>query len=74
LALFAAPAVALAQAPGQVPAREGNTWDGTDHQPTEAQVQREEKAAGVAPTPSQKDSSAATVNQLDRQLLGKSHN
>jgi hypothetical protein len=72
LALLAAPAAALAQT--QVPAREGNIWDWRDHQPTEAQIQQNEKAAGVAPTPSQKDSTSATVDQLYRQLLDRSHN
>jgi hypothetical protein len=66
-ALLAAPAAAFAQA--QMPTREGNIWDWRDHQPTEAQVQQKEKAAGVAPTLSQRDATSDTVNRLYRQLL-----
>jgi hypothetical protein len=65
-ALLAAPAAGLAD---QVPTREGNTWDWRDHQPTEAQVRRQEKAAGIAPTPSQSASDASTVDRLYRQLM-----
>src|SRR5258708_33332108 len=65
-ALIAAPAAGLAQS--GTPTREGNIWDWRDHQPTMAQVQRQEKAAGIAPTSSQRDSNAATVDQLYQQL------
>jgi hypothetical protein len=41
----------------------------TDHQPTIAQVQRREKAVGIAPSPSQGASDAATVDRLYRQLI-----
>jgi hypothetical protein len=64
-ALLAAPAAALAN----VPTREGNIWDWRDHQPTETPVQRSEEAAGIAPTPAQRDAAAATVDELNRQLL-----
>jgi hypothetical protein len=67
IALFTGPVAAFAQT--QSPTRIGNIWNWHDHQPTEAQVQREEKAAGIAPTPSQKASDAATLNQIYRQLL-----
>jgi hypothetical protein len=40
-----------------------------DHQPTETQVQREEKAAGIAPTPSEESSEAATLDKIYRELL-----
>jgi hypothetical protein len=66
-ALLAAPIAAFAQA--QTPTRVGNIWGWQDHQPTETQVQREEKAAGIAPTPSQESSELATLNQIYRQLL-----
>jgi hypothetical protein len=66
-ALFTAPVAAFAQT--QTPIRIGNIWNWHDHQPTEAQVQREEKAAGIAPTPSQKASDVATLHQIYRQLL-----
>jgi hypothetical protein len=65
-AMLAAPTMGFAD---QVPTREGNIWDWRDHQPTTAQVQKQEKAAGVAPTPSQGASEAATVDQLYRQLM-----
>jgi hypothetical protein len=65
-AMLAAPATGFSD---QVPPREGNIWDWRDHQPTTAQVQKQEKAAGVAPTPSQSASDAATVDRLYRQLI-----
>jgi hypothetical protein len=67
VALLAAPVTAFAQA--QPPTRVGNIWNWHDHQPTETQVQREEKAAGIAQTPSQEASDAATLSQIYRQLL-----
>jgi hypothetical protein len=66
-ALLGAPAAAFAQS--GVPNREGNIWGWTDHQPTMAQVQQQEKAAGIAPTPSQRDKDTTTVDQLYRQLM-----
>ena len=65
VALLSAPAAALAQ----VPSRVGNIWNWHDHQPTETQVRKEEKAAGVLPNPSQEASDAATLNQIYQQLL-----
>jgi hypothetical protein len=65
--LLAAPAAAVAQAPA--PAREGDIWDWRDHQPTAAQVQQKAKAAGVAPTQSQRNSTTATVDHLYQQLM-----
>jgi len=65
-ALLAAPATGFAD---QLPTRDGNIWDWRDHQPTTVQVQKQEKAAGVAPTPSQGASEAATVDRLYRQLM-----
>jgi hypothetical protein len=65
--LLAAPIAAFAQA--QTPRRVANIWDWRDHQPTKTQVQREEKAAGIAPTQSQVSSDAATLDQIYRQLL-----
>jgi hypothetical protein len=67
IALLTVPAAAFAQT--QTPARIDNIWNWHDHQPTEAQVQREEKAAGIAPTASQNASDAATLRQIYRQLL-----
>jgi hypothetical protein len=66
-ALLAAPVMTFAQS--EVPVREGNVWDWRDHQPTEAGVSRQEQAAGVAPTSSQRESEVAAVNELYRQLM-----
>jgi hypothetical protein len=49
--------------------RAANIWGWQDHQPTETQVQREEKEAGIAPTPSHESSETATLDQINRQLL-----
>jgi outer membrane biogenesis lipoprotein LolB len=72
IALLAAPAAAFSREPDPVPDRNANVWDWRAHQPTQAQVERKENAAGVAPTQSQRDSGAATVDQLYRQLLSNS--
>jgi hypothetical protein len=56
-------------AQSQTPTRIGNIWNWRDHQPTETQVQREEKEAGIAPTRAQESSEAATLDQINRQLL-----
>jgi hypothetical protein len=61
--------LAAAFAQTQTPIQIGNIWNWQDHQPTKAQVQREEKAAGIAPTPSQRASDLATLRQIYRQLL-----
>jgi hypothetical protein len=76
-ALLAAPAATFAQSEvpareGPVregPVREGNVWDWRDHQPTEVGVSRKEKAEGVAPTSSQRESDSTTVDTLYRQLM-----
>jgi hypothetical protein len=66
--LLAVP-IAAAFAQAQTPTRIDNIWGWQDHQPTETQVQREERVAGVALTPSQESSEAATLNEIYRQLL-----
>jgi hypothetical protein len=70
-ALLAASVAGFAQA--QTPTREGNIWDWRNHQPTEADVEQKEKAAGVAPSASERASTAATENHLDRKLLDADH-
>jgi hypothetical protein len=74
----AAPASDQTRSPGQpaptTPARQANTWDWRHHQPTEAHVRQKENAAGIVPSPVQRQSSTGTVDHLDRQLLGTSHN
>ena len=62
---------AAAQTP---PARIGNVYDGTAHQPTPGVVHQNEHAAGVAPPPAQQKREADTVRQIDRQLLGPKDN
>lgn len=61
---------ALAQTP---PARIGNVYDGTAHQPTAA-VQGAEQQAGVAPAPQVQQKENDTVSQIDKELLGKKDN
>jgi hypothetical protein len=46
---------------GETPSGEGNVWDYKDHQPTEAEVEAAEKAAGT-------EEPARTGAQLDRSL------
>ena len=65
LTLFA-PAAGRAQ----IPTREGNTWDWRHHEPTRPNVQRRERAAGVAPSRSQGKALNSQVERLDLQLLG----
>jgi hypothetical protein len=67
--LLAAPAAAFAEA--GVAAREGNVWAWRDHQPTQDDVSQKEKAAGIAPTPSQRDSDSVAVDGLYQQLMHK---
>ena len=62
VALLAAPAAAFAQS--QEPTREGNVWGWRDHQPTEAQVLKNEAAASVQLTPTQRHAAASAVDQL----------
>jgi hypothetical protein len=66
-ALHAAPAAAFTQS--GVPARDANVWAWRDHQPAEADISQKERAAGIAPTPSQRDSDSVAVDQLYQQLL-----
>jgi hypothetical protein len=54
----------------QVATREGNIWDGHDHQPT-AGVRAEEQRAGVAASPAQAQSEDQTLSRLNGQLLRK---
>jgi hypothetical protein len=69
-AVSAASPAAFAQS--STPTHEGNIWDWSDHQPTQAQTMQNEKSAGVAPSQSQSDANAAAEQQLYRQLLHRS--
>jgi hypothetical protein len=55
------------------PSRDANVWDWRAHQPTQAEVVQREKAAGIAASPSQRDSSDAALEQLYRQALERAH-
>ena len=81
VALLAAPPATLGQTPApsrdapsrDAPSRAANVWGWDDHQPTQAEVVQRERAAGVAASPSQRDSAGATVDELYRQTLERSH-
>ena len=62
---------AVAQTP---PARIGNTYDGTHHEPQPGAVHQDERSAGVAPAPRVQQKENDTVRQLDKQLLGPKDN
>jgi hypothetical protein len=66
--LVAAPTVAFAQA--QVPTREGNIWNGRDHEPLPSQVIPDERAAGIAPSPKEQQLTTDEVERLYRSLMG----
>jgi len=71
LAVAALPLLIVsAGAHAQVATREGNTYGGFDHQPTAA-VTGEERAAGVAPSPAQRQSEDQQLSTLNAQLLQK---
>jgi hypothetical protein len=65
--MVAAAHASFAQAP--VPLREGNIWDGFDHQPQSAQVSRQEEAAGIAPPAAQQRANAHEVDRLYQYLM-----
>jgi hypothetical protein len=67
VALIAVPAAAFAQQ--QTSSQNGNVWNWRAHQPSETGVRQKEEAKGIAPTTSQRDQAAATVDELYRQLL-----
>jgi len=71
VALLAAPAAAFGQA--SAASRDANVWGWHDHQPTQAEVVQRERAASIAASPSQRDSAGATVDELYRQSLERSH-
>jgi hypothetical protein len=69
LALAAVPLAALAEdAP---PPREGNIWDGRDHEPVPSVVHRDEQADGVAASPRQQRNADDDVESIYRQLMGR---
>ena len=63
-------AISPTQAQQQQPLqREDNRWGGVAHQPTEGQVQQQEKAAGIAPSQQQQNSANVDVEQLYQSLI-----
>lgn len=50
------------------PARNGDVYNGIDHQPTRAGVLRKEKRAGIAP-PGNGKAQTSAVERLDRKLM-----
>jgi len=70
VALLAVPAATFGQTPA--PSRDANVWGWHDHQPTQAEVMQRERAAGVAASPSRRDSAEDTVDELYRQTLERS--
>lgn len=70
--IFAVPAgMALAQQAGggQPPPRIGPEWDWRKHQPTPAEIEARERAAGRQPSPNAADS--REVDRLYRELTGQ---
>lgn len=58
---------ALAQAPA--PAREGNIWNGLDHQPARAATAVQEREAGVALSNEQKRQEDEDLRRIESALL-----
>lgn len=69
VALAVIPHLAIAQQ--HVPTREGNIWNGMDHEPTPSEVERGEAAAGITPPAAQQNRTTDEVESLYRQLMGK---
>ncbi len=59
----------VAQAQDAPPARNGNVYDNTAHEPDAGATTSREKASGVAPSPQRQQSENNTVEQLDQQIL-----
>ncbi len=67
--LAAALLLASATGAGAQGRRNGPEWGGLDHQPTQSEVLRREKQAGVRAPKQQVDQNKRAVDQLDQQLL-----
>jgi hypothetical protein len=52
--------------------RNGNVWNGKDHEPNPAAVQSKEKAAGIAPSPTEQQRQNALIEGQARNLINKS--
>jgi hypothetical protein len=51
------------------PARNANIWDWKDHEPVPSEVQKEEQAAGILPTPEQQQAEDGELESLYRSLI-----
>jgi hypothetical protein len=51
------------------PARNANIWDWKDHEPVPSEVQNEEQAAGILPTPEQQQAEDRELESLYRSLI-----
>jgi hypothetical protein len=58
-----------ASAQSQQSGREDNIWGGRDHQPTQSDVNQEEKAAGVAPPQQNQQQTTDKVESLYQNLI-----
>ena len=56
-----------------IPRQIGNRANGFSYQPTQKHVIPSEKAAGVLPSDAQRRATAATLSQLDHELLAQEH-
>jgi hypothetical protein len=56
-------------ATAQTQNHDGDTWGGRRHRATEAQIESQERAAGVASTPSRATSDAVALDRIYRQLI-----
>jgi hypothetical protein len=52
--------------------RNGNVWNGGNHEPNPAAVQNKEKVAGIAPSPTEQQRQNALVEGQARNLIDKS--
>jgi hypothetical protein len=53
----------------QQPSREDNIWGGRAHQPTQADVNQQEKAAGIAPPQQSEQRATVEVESLYQSLI-----
>jgi hypothetical protein len=65
--------IAIAQSPGDPPARIANEWDGRDHQPTRGGVRAAEQAQGTALSARQGQVEDQDLGAIQRQLLDEAY-
>jgi hypothetical protein len=59
----------LVSAQTQQPGREDNVWGGKDHQPTQSDVNQQEKAEGIAPSSQTQQRANDEVESLYQNLI-----